>query len=149
MSNGHVTINTYTDEGTLRETRNFVPDFEGKIISKEYIGNTYSKRKVITANGANISYISIYNGSSHTSFENISYTYDVKNNPFRNMHSNNILSLVMQKGGASNSITYYHSNLGESESSDTQYTYNEHNFPITSTETKSNGEVITTQYFYE
>lgn len=81
------------------------------------------------------------------------YTYDGKNNPWKNITGYDKIYFAGTEEGLtwSQNITseVYSNTLGVNQNySTTTYTYNSDNYPVTSEENES-GYVINTQYFYE
>lgn len=104
----------------------------------------------LTMNGINISEIQAMGGFDNALvIYNEVFIYDVKNAPFRNMKVNDILCLATRNGGANNIMSYYRGGSGINDNISTFYIYNENDFPIKSTQTLSNAEIVTTEYFYE
>lgn len=135
-----------SESGKITLNKNTFDD----IIVKSYEKNsqnqyTLVKEQVLLLNGTNISSLT----TSDFVNETISYGYDGKNSPFRNMAGYKFMVMARLKGGVNNMLSYNRSGATSPESSTVQYTYNSDNFPTASTETKSNGDIITTQYFYE
>lgn len=142
------TTTYYMPESTLVMSSNYSYELDGDIILENRRNHSIENRMNIKVIGSNISNISISSVNSVPA-GSIIFTYDTKNNPLRNITANNIIALGRRKGGANNIANYYQSIPGNNESSAITYTYNMDNFPETSTETKSNGDIVTVQYFYE
>ena len=100
-------------------------------------------------NSINIAEITEYTLQTNTILNVYTFGYDVKNNPFRNISANKALVIARQQGGVNNPISFIRTGPGASRTVTTSYTYNGDNFPVTSTATNQNGEVTTTEYFYE
>ncbi len=111
------------------------------VIAKNYnINNTLISTDTITISNGNITqYISEHNSGSVTN----SFTYDDKNDPFKNIHDFDviILSQYHYGGGVNNVIT---ENLENVNGNTYTYTYNANGFPSISFRGG-----VTIQYFYE
>lgn len=138
----------YEDNSSdLEDKRLYTYNTDGTISVKTYLGNgtipaELSSTGTITLRDGNIlSYI----GTNRQE----TYTYDNKKNPFKNIlgYSSTIISYT--EGGVNNALTYrYIDSPSVPYTENTVYTYNSNGYPSADTTTDSDGEVITTQYFY-
>ena len=156
---------TYNPDNTLKTHLMLITDFgeeigfryeythnsAGNITKKFYTGNHNAQTQlndtsVITLSNGNITSIETTYASGGTN--NITYTFDNKNEPRKNITNYSTFILASDsEGGVNNILTG--STYGESTRT---YTYNNDNYPLTSTETISYDgitEVYNTQYFYE
>ena len=141
----------------------FTHNNDGTITNQIYVNYDnsdfeLSRTETITLNGENIASISDDDGYT------ISFTYDDKNNAFKNIHAIEVLNILSENEfgafiyGNTNNITSYIESDDSSNSDDNftdrfEYTYNEKNYPITNIYTSQYGnedaDVETIEYFYE
>ncbi len=176
-------IKTYDSSDTLEQALTFTYNTNGKLVTyllQDY-GNNTGRREtyvynsngtvsstiltgtpasqttprssaVIQFSGVEVSQIARTNVSpSYTSLQ--TYTYDVKNNPFRNVIGLDKLAFIEDEavGLFHNILTdNYTSSLGANDTYTTTYTYNDLNFPITASEIEGTdtSTIISTQYTY-
>mgnify|MGYP000040528878 CR=1 FL=1 len=146
-TNGRVTTyiivdNIDTDWGN-KETYTY--NTNGSVSVNYYSGDAFSQTTLdrtgtITFLNGEINQISFSDGKT------ITYSYDNKNNPFKNVTGFDKINFCNQEGTG-----VLHNIIQEDDSTDlddisTTYTYNSNDYPITSTETGF--EVTTAQYFY-
>lgn len=129
------------------ESENFIHQ-SGKIkVVKSSVSGTMGSFGELYLNGDNVSsYVTI---AENTEAYTFSYTYDVKNNPLRNMYANDVLAIANRKGGVNNVLKCSKSGPANHEGYIANYTYNEKGFPLIATQTQDNGEETVTEYFYE
>lgn len=141
---GYKTEYTYNNDGTISYV-----DYEGSIESQTLL----TASGTITITNGNITQEIIVDDTPQT----WSYTYDNKNNPFKNIAS--AMELLLYNGGSEiggivNNVTTLivdYSELEEDEVYTTTYTYNAQNYPTQSVEVDSafpNEPYITTTYTY-
>ncbi|NUY81820.1 hypothetical protein HUK80_13010 [Flavobacterium sp. MAH-1] len=127
---GSKEVYTYNSDNTAT-----VQNYSGDLVSQTLEGDTYT---ITFANGE-VSQIV-------TPFETITYTYDNKNNPFKNVTGYGKISYI--DGGASG-IMHNVTEESSSEGGGSTYTftYNNNDFPATAVE-NWDGDVYNTQFFY-
>jgi len=139
----------FTVNQGVRET--FVYNNDGTVSTTTYFGDTTSQTDVLNTStiefsGSEVAMTTLNTGSMHM------YTYDTKNNPFKNVIGFDKIAVLEAE-----SVGLYHNILTDTytESSLTHiynsvYTYNALNFPLTWAESESTSpaSTITTQYFY-
>lgn len=129
----------------LGHKETYVYNSDGTISVTEYIGDATTQTEL---NGTGT--VTFLNGEvsqiESTSSSGVSYTYDDKNNPFKNVLGIDKIAFAGARltDGILHNVV---SETGENETSYT-YTYNSGNYPLTSTETYE-GEVTVEQFFYE
>jgi YD repeat-containing protein len=149
------TIYDYTTDLTGTEVDAFKNTYtynaNGTITTRQYHGNETEQNisgpssTVFTmSNGNIIKKVVTYDESLTTTTTN--YTFDNKNTPDKNMIGFNVFILADQVGGINNVTSVNTDDVIYNSS--TTYTYNDAGYPITETNTTSQGET-TTQYFYE
>jgi hypothetical protein len=169
IDNGGVTNNTfeYNANGDLIFFKRFdgatgeefsrdgyVYNLDGTITVNRYTNLTgvpsiWETDKLYLENGEIIKVIktNLTLGSSNTR----NYTYDAKNNPYKNILGFTKVIYgegdLMYGGRLSNCLTDIP--VGSGNSDTYGYSYNSSNFPITGTYTSTNGENATYAYFYE
>ena len=112
--------------------------------------NDYSKKANVTKRGAKYeSGIILFNGNNIQSYSiltegtitnSFTYAFDSKNNPFRNVYHNDILSIAKQNGGVNNIYSYTKGGAGQSDGYTSTFEYNEKNFPLKETQTTKDGK---------
>jgi hypothetical protein len=87
-------------------------------------------------------------GTITTNFsDNRSYTYDNKNNPFKNVTGYSKISWVdTSASGILHNVTS--ESINSSIATTTAYTYNSGDYPTEAVENYSGGDVVTTQFIY-
>lgn len=112
-----------------------------------------SETGTITFTDGELISVNISHSSGITYTATRTYSYDAKNNPFKNVVGFDKISFINEEafGIAHNIVTeQYSSSLSTNESFTTTYTYNSLNFPSTGSEMDDSDttNVISTQYFY-
>lgn len=142
---GYKTEYTYNSDGTIS-----YEDYEGNLESQDILLGSGT----LTVTNGNITQDVIVGGEIT---ETWTYTYDNKNNPFKNVAS--AMELLLYNGGSeiggvvnnSTSLTVNYSQFEENEVYTTTYTYNGQDYPTQSVEIDAdfpNEPYITTTYTY-
>ncbi|MFM2213741.1 MAG: hypothetical protein RL427_1004 [Bacteroidota bacterium] len=176
-------IKQYDDTNTLLVEETFTYNGSGQLVTyllKDYDTNHGRKELFIHNSNNTVSY-SVFTGDNNTQtnpietgtihltngevaqidFNIISpsitgtriYTYDTKNNPYKNITGVDKINFVNEEAiGVSHNILtdHYTSTFGTNEMYTTTYTYNSLNFPLTESEFDSTGTApsVTTEYTY-
>lgn len=142
----YVRVDVIGNTGT-KETYVYNPD--GTVATTSYSGNGVSQT---TPSGTGIIVISggeVVMSQTSTGYMYM-YTYDTKNNPFKNITGFDKLVVIggQISGGIQHNIVTNDNGAGTVFNS--VYTYNALNFPLTATKTEGTtaSSTITTQYFY-
>lgn len=145
-----LTVN-YIDETVIYTTYSYYTEW--KMVINKYNVDENGDLEFLTRfktqlQGNSISEAREYN-IGNTLLNTFDYTYDIKNNPFVNteFYDAQIIHDIM--GSDHNLLNYHKSGPGSGDSYQIRYTYNEANFPATSTKTHHDGSITTTAYFYE
>ena len=132
---GHKTLYTYGDDNT---------------ITAEYFYGDHASQTSPTGEATIVLENGNFTALNHESGSTVSYSYDDKNNPFKNIIGYNAVNLSYEEGGINNPITNINTNSIGDQTFNATYTYdyNSDNFPTKCTYVNQYGsEVI--QYFYE
>jgi hypothetical protein len=176
-------VKVYDDTDTLILEEFLTYNASGQLVnylSKDFENNTGRKEVFVHNNNNTVSY-SVYKGNNSTQttlYEtgtiyltngevsqietavlspsytaNRVYTYDTKNNPFKNITGGDKINFInIEAIGVSRNILTdtYTSSFPTSEMFTTTYTYNSLNFPLTESEIEGTdpSTVVTTQYTY-
>lgn len=171
-TNDLITEVKYYESNTLLQTETYQYDSSGRVTTYVIIDNIdtdWGSKETYTYNTNGTVSVNYYSGdaSSQTNLDRtgtitflngeinqisfsdgkiITYSYDNKNNPFKNVTGYDKINFCNQEGNG-----VLHNIIQEDDSTDlddisTTYTYNSNDYPITSTETGF--EVTTAQYFY-
>lgn len=145
--NGKVTTyilidNIDTDWGN-KETYTY--NANGSVSVNYYSGDAFSQTNLdrtatITFSNGEVNQISFSDGKT------ITYSYDDKNNPFKNVTGFDKINFCNQEGTGVLRNIIQEDDSTDFEDISTTYTYNSNDYPVTSTETGF--EVTTAQYFY-
>lgn len=137
------------DDLGVRET--YVYNSNGTVSTTSYIGNatsqtTAAETGIIHISGGEVTMTELSSGEMHM------YTYDTKNNPFKNVTGfDKILFVEGESTGGFNHniVTDTYTGFG-TEVVNSVYTYNAMNYPLTAAETEGTDATttITTQYTY-
>jgi hypothetical protein len=139
-------------EASLNTTkRTYTYNQDGTVSSTEFTGDeneqTWNRGTVVlTMENGNI-IMEAKTVGTETTIRN--YTFDTKNNPYKNVPGVEALALADYNGGVNNTTF---SGLQGDEMNDITftYTYNADNYPVTSVlSTWAGAAIVTTQYFYE
>jgi hypothetical protein len=176
-------IKEYDDTNTLLVEETFTYNGSGQLVTyllNDY-NSDHGRKEVFVHNGNNTVSFSVYKGDNSTqtdlsetgtihlangevtqidttvispSFTGTRvYTYDTKNNPFKNITGADKINFVNEEAiGVSHNIVtdHYTSTFPTDEMYTTTYTYNSLNFPLTESEFDSTdpAPVVTTEYTY-
>ncbi len=143
----HLRLDYVVEWGT-KET--YVYNSDGTISVTEYIGDLTSQTqlsstsKIYFTNGE-ISKIEVFEGGIKT--RTITYTYDVKNNPYKNITGFDKLGIIFEEGISHNLLTENDTDTADDPVT-YEYIYNSNNYPSTAKEIIGDG-TYTVKYFYE
>ena len=138
----------YGIEWGTKET--YVYNSDGTLSVTEYIGDLTSQTqlnstsKIYFTNGE-ISKIEGFEGGVKT--RTINYTYDTKNNPYKNITGFDKLGIIFEEGISHNLLTESDTDTA-GDPVTYEYTYNSNNYPSMAKEIIGDG-TYTTQYFYQ
>ncbi|AWH85096.1 hypothetical protein HYN59_08135 [Flavobacterium album] len=83
-----------------------------------------------------------------TGNKTVSYSYDFKNSPLKEVYAYGILALTEFEGGVNNVTSTLVSVNGTSGNTLTTYTYNDRDYPATAVHTTTDSSIYNIQYFY-
>ncbi len=137
---------TYNNDGTI--TSKVYGNYNGTGFQLDFT-------EIITLDGKNILEV------SHNDGYKIAYTYDKKNNAFKNIHAIEVLNMLSENefgsliyGNTNNILSFIESGASSYNYIDTyEYTYNENDYPKTCIYSSKYGnqteDIETIEYFYE
>jgi hypothetical protein len=149
---------TYIEiDGLSGYKENYVYNTDGTVSFSSFHGSNVSQTTpgdtgvMVVANGEVVRRTENHSGGG---VDQVTYTYDGKNSPFKNVIGlDKIVFRVsyIDFGNYHNPLTFLFTSTGNpTDSQNSTYTYNSNDFPITRTETGSSpSDVGTTQYFYQ
>ncbi len=169
-TNGLLTQQTHTWEGSS-SVRTFEYDANNRLIKRYHDGIlaytfTYNQDGTISkteSSGNSVNILTFENGNlisdAYTNNAGtdyvVSYTYDTKNNPFKNIHQKDVFALLGYYN-ANNVLASAASGTGVDnyDNSTTTYSsYNSNSFPVESSRVAAQGtideEITASQFFYE
>jgi hypothetical protein len=143
-------------EFNMGDKETYVHNSDGTISTAAFSGDLTSQTNPVStgvvhfANGEVSSFDEIESFSSSTS--TTTYTYDTKNNPFKNITGYDKISFIDSEaaGNTHNILTKTYTTSSQTDVTTTTFTYNSLNFPVTDSEIEGTDatSVITTQYTY-
>ncbi|NQY29116.1 MAG: hypothetical protein HRT69_06550 [Flavobacteriaceae bacterium] len=151
-SNDRVIKETVTYEVGAPSVDTYLYNADGTVTYTEGVGSGNEGVSVFTLLSGNL--VSTVSTAPWGDY-NYTYTYDEKNNPFRNIHQARVFALIGNLSTPNNVLTKTQtsgSDMGGNDEVNT-HAYNPEGYPIASTEVYAPGtvyaETTTTEYFYE